>query len=160
MRHPCLSGLLVSFMKHYFTSRFLPFIVALFVFHGTASCLQAEESPAASSENLAVLWTSGDPEVAHRVAFLYTLTAKKEEWFKGVTLIVWGPSQRLLAADKEIQAYVKKMQEAGVVVEACVNCAEAYGITEEIKALGIEVKPMGVPLTRFLKDPEWETLSF
>ena len=59
-----------------------------------------------------------------------------------------------------IQADVKKMQEAGVVVEACVNCAEAYGITETIKALGIEVTPMGVPLTRSLKSPVWETLSF
>ena len=147
-------------MPNYLTSRILPLIVSLVVFHGTSSGLRAEAPPAGSPENLAVLWTSGDPDVAHRVAFLYTLHAKKQEWFKGVTLIVWGPSQRLLAADKEIQAYMKQIQEAGVVVEACVNCAEAYGIVEEIKALGIEVKPMGVPLTRFLKSPEWETLSF
>lgn len=45
------------------------------------------------------------------------------------------------------------MQEAGVVVEA-------YGITETIKALGIEVTPMGVPLTRAKKSPVLETLSF
>ena len=59
--------------------------------------------------------------MARRVAFLYSLNAKKQDWFKGVTLIVWGPSQRLLAADKEIQAYEKKMQEAGVVVESPVQ---------------------------------------
>ena len=47
-----------------------------------------------------------------------------------------------------------------MVVVACVNCAEASGITETIKALGSEVKPMGVPLTRFLKSPDWERLNF
>lgn len=55
---------------------------------------------------------------------------------------------------------MRKNQDAGVVVEACIYFAEAYGITAEIKALGIEVRPMGVPLTEFLKDPDWETLVF
>jgi hypothetical protein len=150
----------MSIMTHFFTARIFPLVVAFWVFHGTATGLRAESPAAAGPENLAVLWTSGDPEVAHRVAFLYTLNAKKQDWFENVTLIVWGPSQRLLAADKEVQAYVKKMRDAGVVVEACVNCAQAYGITEAIRALGIEVKPMGNPLTEFLKDPDWETLSF
>lgn len=142
------------------TYHLLTLLIALGIFHGMTSGLRAEPSPAGSPDNLAVLWTSGDPEVAHRVAFLYTLNAKKQGWFKEVALIVWGPSQRLLAADQSIQAYVKEMQEAGVVVEACINCAEAYGITKAIEALGIEVKPMGKPLSEFLKDPEWSTLSF
>lgn len=123
----------------------------------------AEETsadPASESQNLAVLWTSGDPEVAHRVAFLYTLTAKKENWFEEVQLIIWGPSQRLLIADKEVQAYLKRIQDSGVVVEACVNCAEAYGVVDQLEALGIKVKPMGMPLTRFLKKANWEVITF
>lgn len=142
------------------TFRILTVVFTLCLFHGMTPGLRAELSPAGSTNNLAVLWTSGDPDVAHRVAFLYTLNAKKQGWFNDVTLIVWGPSQRLLAADQSIQAYVKEMQEAGVVVEACINCAEAYGITKAIESLGIEVKPMGKPLSEFLKDPEWSTLSF
>jgi len=30
-----------------------------------------------NSNKLAVVWTSGDPDVAHRVAFMYTYKAKK-----------------------------------------------------------------------------------
>ena len=50
------------------------------------------------SNKLAVLWTSGDPDVADNVCFMYTHNAKKQKWFDEVTLIVWGPSAKLLIA--------------------------------------------------------------
>jgi len=43
------------------------------------------------------------------------------------------------------------MQEDGVVIEACVACANAYGVTGELKELGFDVKGMGKPLTDYLK---------
>jgi hypothetical protein len=56
---------------------------------------------------LPVVWTSGDPDVAHRVSFMYCHNAKKQNWFDQVTLVVWGPSARLLAGDKDLQAKIK-----------------------------------------------------
>ena len=112
-----------------------------------------------ASDKLAVLWTSGDPDVAHRVAFMYTHNAKKAGWFKEVTLIVWGPSQRLLVDDKDLQAEVKAMQSDGVVVEACIACAMSYGIVDELKSLEVTVRGMGLPLTQYLKDG-WKVLTF
>jgi hypothetical protein len=109
---------------------------------------------------LMVVWTSADPDVADKVCLMYTHAAKAYGWFAEVTLVVWGPSQRLLAGDPSIQAKVKAMQEDGVVVEACVACARKLELVEEIEALGIEVKGMGVPLTEALKDPETEVLTF
>ena len=41
-----------------------------------------------NKNKLAVLWTSGDPEVAEKVCFMYTLNAKKQKWFDEVVLIV------------------------------------------------------------------------
>ncbi|MHC4722001.1 MAG: hypothetical protein ACYS6I_04745, partial [Planctomycetota bacterium] len=32
------------------------------------------------TSKLAVLWTSGDPDVAHRVCFMYTHNAKNQKW--------------------------------------------------------------------------------
>ena len=110
-------------------------------------------------EKLAVLWTSGDPEVANNVAFMYTHNAKRVGWFKEVTLIVWGPSQRLLVNDKNLQEKVKAMQKEGIVVEACIACAMGYGIVEDLKKLGITVKGMGEPLTNYLKS-DWKILTF
>lgn len=111
------------------------------------------------TSKLAVLWTSGDPDVAHKVCFMYTNAAKKQKWFNKVNLIVWGPSSRLLATDKTIQEAIKKMQSNGVIVEACQACADSYGISDKIRALGVDVKYMGSPLTNMLKS-DYKVLTF
>jgi hypothetical protein len=108
---------------------------------------------------LAVVWTSGDPEVAHRVCLMYCHAAKKQKWFDQVTLVVWGPSARLLAADKDLQAKVKSMMQDGVQVEACVVCADSYGVSERLREMKIEVRGMGPPLTEMLKQG-WKVLTF
>lgn len=118
---------------------------------------QSEEAKADSK--LAVLWTSGDPEVAHKVCFMYTHNAKKQKWFDEIVLIVWGPSSRLLAADKDLQEAVKKMQEDGVVVQACQACADMYGVSDIHRKLGIEVKYMGKPLSDMIKS-NYKILTF
>ncbi len=123
-----------------------------------AGVLFAQE-PAAGAGRLAVVWSSGDPEVADRVCFMYTHNAKKQKWFEEVTLIVWGPSARLLAADKDLQAKVKTMIDDGVTVQACQACADSYGVTESLRKLGIEVKYMGKPLSDLIKDG-WKILTF
>ncbi len=43
------------------------------------------------------------------------------------------------------------MQKDGVVIEACIACADAYGISDNLKKLGYDVKFMGKPLTDYLK---------
>lgn len=111
------------------------------------------------TSKLAVLWTSADPDVAHKVCFMYTNAAKNQKWFDQVNLIVWGPSSRLLATDKLIQQAVKKMQSDGVIVQACQACADSYGISDKIRSLGIEVKYMGSPLSNMLKS-DYKVLTF
>jgi len=103
------------------------------------------------TEKLAVLWTSGDPDVAEKSCLMYTHAAKRNGWFDEVVLIVWGSSSRLLAENKALQDKVKAMIEDGVVLEACISCSNMLGVTEELKALGIDVKGMGAPLTSYLK---------
>jgi len=134
-------------------------IVFILMLAGDKARVAAQDTVGKEPSRLAVLWTSGDPEVAHRVCFLYTHTAKKAKWFDEVTLIVWGPSQKLLVADKDIQAEVKAMQQDGVTVQACIVCANSYGIADQIRALGIEVKGMGAPLTEILKG-DWKVITF
>ncbi len=123
---------------------------------------QPNKSPttAASADGkLAIIWASGDPEVAYRVCLMYCENAKKRKWFNQVVLVVWGPSARLLAADKDLQAKVAAMIQEGVTVQACVVCADSYGVSDRLRELKIEVKPMGPPLTEMLKDG-WKVLTF
>jgi hypothetical protein len=109
-------------------------------------------------EKLVVLWTSGDREVALKMVFMYTYNAKKYGWWKDITLIVWGPSSKLLSADKELQDYLGKIIKTGIKVLACKGCSDQYGVSKQLEDLGITVKYIGVELTTFLKEG-WRMLT-
>lgn len=136
--------------------RSILFLFALTLFSGVFA--QNETEMKDNSNKLAVLWTSGDPEVAEKMAFMYTLNAKKQGWFDEVVLIIWGPSAKLTAENTMIQEYIKKMQDAGVKTEACLYCAKMYGVDKKLADLGVDVKGMGIPLSDYLKQG-WKTLS-
>ena len=53
----------------------------------TAQAINKEQI---SEDKLVVLWTSDDPYLAERVAFMYTHAAKRNNWFNDVELIIWG----------------------------------------------------------------------
>ena len=133
-------------------SRLISTIVfLLLVFPVTGLHAQGTDQANGSSDSLVILWTSDDPLLAERMVLMYTHGAKTAGWFQHVTLIIWGPSAKLTGENLKIQAKLKEMQEDGVVIEACVVCANAYGVTEDLKALGFDVKGMGKPLTDYLK---------
>jgi len=110
---------------------------------------------------ISILWTSGDPAVAEHVVMPYSFYSKKAGWFDEVRLIVWGPSSKLLSESEVFQKKIAELQEAGVKVEACVVCADSYGISDQFREMGIEVIPMGKPLSDRLKsDGDWKVITF
>jgi hypothetical protein len=115
--------------------------------------------PTDNSDNLVVLWTSDNPELAKTMVFMYTHNAKRNNWFNEVTLIIWGPSAKLAAENEEIQKDIAQMKEAGVKIEVCVSCARMYGVDDKLRQLGYDVKGMGVPLTNYLKK-NYNVLTF
>ncbi len=131
------------------------------VVFGIASCssLASGQDTVAVNGRLAVIWSSGDPDVAHKVCFMYTHNAKRQKWFDEVLLIVWGPSAKLLAEDEGLQAKVKAMLDDGIKVQACQACSDSYGISDRLRKIGVDVKYMGVPLTNILKQ-NWKVLTF
>ncbi|MFC2159291.1 DsrE family protein [Actinomycetota bacterium] len=103
-------------------------------------------------DKLVVVWSSRDKEVAEKMVFMYTLNSKLRQWWKEVTFIIWGPSAKLISEDIELQEYLEKLKDAGVILEACIACADMYRVSKKLAALGVDVKPMGLPLTEYLKD--------
>jgi hypothetical protein len=117
------------------------------------------QSRQADADRLAVVWTSGDRDVALKMVFMYVYNGMRNEWWEEIALIVWGPSSKLLSEDVELQEQIAMMQEVGVEVVACRACAEQYGVDEKLEEMGIEVVYMGRPLTAMLKS-EWEVVTF
>lgn len=124
------------------------------------STSKSSKSSVKKPDELVVVWTSGDREVALKMAFMYTFNSRRFKWgFKGVTLVVWGPSAKLLVEDKELQEHVAKMKDAGVKLLACKKCADLYGVSDGLRRLGIEVKYMGKPLTDYLRNDNTRVIT-
>ena len=119
----------------------------------------AQDEEVKEPTRLAVLWTSDDPLMAHRMLLMYVGASQRANWFDENLIIVWGPSAKLVAEDKEVQARIQAMMKTGVKFQACVACANMYGVSDELRALGIEVKGMGAPLTKILQDDGWDILT-
>jgi len=103
-------------------------------------------------ENLVIIWSTADPEVAQHMAFMYARNAMLRGWFKRVRLIVWGPSARTLRNEGELQELLPKLQEAGVELMACKACAENFGAGDALEYMGLDVRYIGEDLTRMLKE--------
>ena len=112
-----------------------------------------------NNETLVVLWTSGDIEVAKNMVYMYTLNAKKHGWWENIVFIIWGPSAKLLSENKLLQEQMKEFIEAGIKVEACKACADEYGVSDHLFSLGVDVKYMGEPLTKYIKD-DYKVITF
>lgn len=132
-------------------TKILLIFLITFLFSSTTEVLAQQKAPENTSDKLVVVWTSDDPYVAERVALMYTHAAKTAGWFSEVTLIIWGPSAKLTAENLKIQKKLKAMQKDGVEIQACIACAGAYDVVEDLKNLDFEVKGMGKPLTDYLK---------
>jgi len=102
-------------------------------------------------EKVLIVWTSGDRDVALKMVFMYAANAKRYGWWEEIHLLVWGPSQKLLSEDEELQAELAEMIELGVRVGACKACADSYPVAEELEALGVEVFYTGEFLTNWIK---------
>ena len=87
------------------------------------------------------------------------MVTKQKGWWDEIKFCIWGPSQKLLFSDTELQETIKKMQAAGVEVFACKFCAEKYGVTEKLKAMNIPVFYVGETVTKALK-AGWATMTF
>lgn len=134
----------------------LLFILSSLLISNFSNVFAQDKRAESTEDKLVVLWTSGDPYVAEKVAFMYTHAAKKHGWFKNVTLIIWGPSAKLAAENKMIQDKLNAMRNDGVILEACLACSNSYGedVTAKLRELSVDVKGMGKVLTEYLKRGE------
>lgn len=107
---------------------------------------------------LLILWTSADIEVAKKMVLLYSSVILPRKYWDEAHLMVWGPSAKLLAENAELQEMLQRVLETGVKASACVVCSDDYGVTEQLKALGVEPTHTGEFLTEALQQ-NWKVIT-
>jgi hypothetical protein len=85
---------------------------------------------------------------------MYATNSKIQGWWDEVNVIIWGASTKLAGIDPLVQAEILEMIKSGVSLEACKDCADNFEVTKMLEKLGVTVRYMGEPLTRYLKNGE------
>ena len=106
-----------------------------------------------------IILASGDKDVALEVALLYPYTLAKEKYLDEVKVILFGPSEKLVARNKNVQKRIKKLQGMGVAISACKYCSDRMGVSEKLERLGITVEYVSPKIAQMIKDG-WASLSF
>ncbi len=110
-------------------------------------------------ENLLIVWTNGDIEVANKFPLLYSSVILEREYWKTAHLMLWGPSIKLAKDNLQIQEQLIKIQKTGVKMSACIVCVEDYDATSILNELNIEITHTGELLTTALKDETWAVMT-
>jgi hypothetical protein len=113
----------------------------------------------AEKSKLLIVWTNGDAEVAKKLPLLYGSVILPRGYWEEAHLMVWGPSIKLVAEDREIEEMVKNVIATGVKASTCVVCSDDYGVSDKLAAMGIEPIHTGELLTEALKSDEWSVMT-
>ncbi len=111
------------------------------------------------ADNVFVILSSQDREVLLEVGITYPFNAATHGWMDEVKIILFGPSERLVTDDPEVQGRLKEAMQAGIPVLACKWCADRMELTEALEALDIEVLYVGTVISELLK-AGWASLTF
>ncbi|MDB2405646.1 DsrE family protein [Arcobacteraceae bacterium] len=111
-------------------------------------------------DKLLIVWSSEEKEVAKKLILLYGSVMLPREYWGEATIMIWGPSARLLANDKEIQTMMKTVQDTGVKFNACVVCTDDYGVSDKLESLGVELIHTGEMMTEALKSDDYSVITF
>jgi len=109
--------------------------------------------------NLLIVWTNGDIEVANKFPLLYSSVILDRGYWETAHLMLWGPSILLAKNNPQIQEQLKKIQKTGVKMSACIVCVEDFEATSILEELNIEITHTGELLTSALKDDTYAVMT-
>jgi hypothetical protein len=112
------------------------------------------------SNKLLIVWSSGEKEVAKKLVLLYGSVMLERKYWDEATIMVWGPSAKLLAEDDELQKMMTAVQRTGVKFNACVVCTDDYGVSDKLRELGVELIHTGEMLTEALQSDDIKVITF
>ena len=103
------------------------------------------------SDKLAVILTSGDPQVLE-MGLVYARNAISHKWFTDVRVYLFGPSEVTAVTDPELRKRVEAVIKEGVIPAACKWCSDKYNVSALLEELGCRVEYIGKPVSESIRD--------
>lgn len=115
------------------------------------------------TNNLLVIVSSGEeaPDKA-LTGMMYAINAKKHEWLDNVSLVFFGPSEKMVAGatpDSQLGQMLKQAIDLGLTPVACKAIADGEGMTTQLQGLGLEVEYVGTIISSYIKK-DYQVLTF
>ncbi|MFP4016482.1 MAG: DsrE family protein [Halanaerobiales bacterium] len=104
------------------------------------------------NKELYILWTNADLITSEKMVFMYSINGMIHNWWKEVTIVIWGATAKLAAENELIQEKIKQALHVGIKIIACKGCSDQLNVSEKLESLGVEVIYWGVGLTDVLQD--------
>ena len=102
------------------------------------------------SSKLLIIIATGEKEKA-QTGMMYARNAIKHRWLDDVKVVFFGPSERLIAEDKNM---AKKAQEIAKLSEclACKHISDKENLSDNLEKLGIKIEYVGPIISNLIKD--------
>ena len=102
------------------------------------------------SSKVLVIIASGDKAVIH-TALMYARNALKNKWLEDVNIILFGPSEQLIAKDSELAQEVEGLCLDGDTI-ACKFISDKEGISKPLSKLGVKIEYVGTIISNYIKN--------
>jgi hypothetical protein len=99
-----------------------------------------------------VIIISQAEENAIWTGLVFATKGTRNDFMDDIRLVLWGPSEKVIAENQELQQMIREYMALGKTVWACKTCSERYGVTEAMEGLGCTVDYVGSIVTGWIKE--------
>ena len=102
------------------------------------------------SNKVVIIISTAEKEKA-LTGLMYGTNALKKNWLEDVKIILFGPIEKAITEDSELQEAIKKYQEFQSPV-ACKLISDNEGISNNLESLGYQLDYVGTTISDYIKD--------
>lgn len=103
------------------------------------------------ADKVCVILASRDRDVL-RWGLQYSWRSIESKFLEDVKVVAFGPSEKVITEDPDLQEIIKRIQALGKVVSACKACSDEEGVSSQLSELDIEVEYVGSVISKLIKD--------
>ena len=103
------------------------------------------------SDKILLIISSRDREVI-KTALNYALNANRNGWVGDIETVLFGPSEKTVVEDPELQQLIQKINEEGLQPIACKAVADSQNLAEDLLKIGINVRYVGKYISDKIKE--------
>jgi len=103
------------------------------------------------NDRVCIILASGDRDVL-KWGLRYAWKSTTEKYLEDIKVIIFGPSEKVIAQDKELQESARRFMDLGKDIIACKACSDEEGVSDKLAELGIKVEYVGSIIGQAIKE--------